>query len=205
MAAAGLGSLLRRLSPGVKAAGGQTRQETLKSILPMAGVNLGLGMLGGNPVEGLLYGAADVALNYPAMRLAQRISPGRRVTVIDPKTNKPISTNRYEASGLETATNFGASFGSNILVNSLMAPKAPQAEAAAQEFLAQQAQQVNPALQSQPQQLQQQILQRSAVNNLPLNQQNLSPNTMYQMQGLEHTEFHYPGITIPPELREMMA
>lgn len=193
-----LGNLLKKLSSSATA---QTRGETLKSILPMAGVNLGLGMLSGNPVEGIAYGLGDIALNYPAMRLAQRISPGKRITKINPSTGEIIAKNVYEPSGLETATNFGASFGSNILVNSLLAPK-QQAEATAQQFLAQQAQAVNPALQSQPAQIAQQNIQRSAVNQTPLYQQALAPNTMYQMQGIEQTadKFQYPGITLPPEL-----
>ena len=200
---AGLGKAAQRLIPKAAASAAQSRKDTLMSVLPGAGINLGLGLLSGDPVQGLMYGVGDLALNYPAMRLAHRISPGQKVNITDPKTGNLIAKNRYEATGLETGVNFGASFGSNAIVSALM-PQQQQTQAAAQEFLAQQAQQVNPALQSQPQQLSQQIQQRSTVNQLPLNQQNLSPNTMYQMQGLEHTKFHYPGVTLPPELLEQL-
>jgi len=194
---AGLGRLAQRAltGPGAK--------EALKSALPGAGLNLALGTLTGGPVEGLAYAAGDLLFNYPALRAARKPAPGSKQQIKDLATGKV--TTSYAPSAVENITNIGASIGSGALVSSLLAPKAPQAETAAQEFLAQQAQQVNPALQSQPQQLQQQILQRATVNNLPLNQQNLSPNTMYQMQGLEHTDFHYPGITLPPELREMIT
>lgn len=194
---AGLGRLAQRAftGPGSK--------EVLKAALPGAGLNLALGTLTGGPAEGLAYAAGDLLLNYPALRAARKLAPGKRQQIKDLATGKV--TESYSPSMIENITNIGASVGSGALVSNLLAPKIPQTQAAAQEFLAQQAQQINPALQSQPQQLQQQVLQRAAVNQLPLSQQNLSPNTMYQMQGLEHTDFHYPGITIPPELREMMV
>jgi hypothetical protein len=194
---AGLGRLAQRAftGPGAK--------ETLKAALPGAGLNLALGTLTGGPVEGLAYAAGDLLVNYPALRAARKFSPGKQQQIKDLATGK--ITQSYAPSMVENVTNIGASIGSGALVSNLLTPKQQQqTEAAAQEFLAQQAQQVNPALQSQPQQLDQQILQRSVVNQLPLNQQNLSPNTMYQMQGLEHTEFHYPGVTLPPELLEMI-
>lgn len=195
---AGLGQLLKNLSKA--APGAQTRGETLKAVLPMAGINFGLGMLSGNPVEALAYGAGDLLLNYPALRLAQRLSPGQRVTKIDPKTGKKLASNVYEPSGLETAVNFGGSFGSNLLVGSLLQPKEQQVQQA-QQFLAQQAQQVNPALQSQPAQISQQNLQRNLINQM-VSEQMLAPGTMYQLQGAEQTnkQSHYPGVTLPPDL-----
>lgn len=175
-------------------------RETLKSTLPGAGLNFALGTLTGGPVEGLAYAAGDLALNYPALRLARKVSPGVQQEVKNLATGKV--TQSYAPSTLENITNIGASLGSGALVSSLLAPKVQQEQVTAQEFLAQQAQQVNPALQSQPAQISQQNLQRSAINKLPLYQQALSPNTMYQMQGVEQTatNFHYPGITLPPEL-----
>ena len=199
-----LGQLLQRFSSKVPPAP-QSRAETLKSVLPMAAVNLGLGMLGGNPVEGLAYGLGDIAVNYPAMRFAQRLSPGKRVTKLDPKTNKLIAKDIYEPSGLEVATNFGASFGSGALVNSLLT-RGQQPEATAQQFLAQQAQQINPGLYPQAAQIDQQLLQRSRVNRESLLNQTVSPSTQFQTQGIEQTSssFHYPGLTIPPELLEQL-
>jgi hypothetical protein len=193
---AGLGRLAQRAFTG------PTSKEVLKAALPGAGLNLALGALTGGPVEGLAYAAGDLLLNYPALRAARKFAPGKQQQIKDLATGK--LTQSYAPSMVENVTNIGASIGSGALVSSVLTPKQQQAQTAAQEFLAQQAQQVNPALQSQPQQLDQQILQRATVNQLPLNQQNLSPNTMYQMQGLEHTEFHYPGVTLPPELLEMI-
>jgi hypothetical protein len=193
---AGLGRLAQRAFTG------PTSKEVLKTALPGAGLNLALGTLTGGPAEGLAYAAGDLLLNYPALRAARKFAPGKQQQIKDLATGK--ITQSYAPSMVENITNIGASIGSGALVSSVLTPKQQQAETAAQQFLAQQAQQVNPALQSQPQQLDQQILQRSVINQLPLNQQNLSPNTMYQMQGLEHTEFHYPGVTLPPELLEMI-
>jgi len=51
---------------------------------------------------------------------------------------------------------------------------------------------------SQEQQEYTQLMQRQQLNNLQT--QALSPGTMYQMQGIEHTAFHYPGITLPPDV-----
>jgi hypothetical protein len=193
--AAGLGRLAQRAFAGPKS------REALKAAIPGAGLNLALGTLTGGPAEGLAYAAGDLLFNYPALRAARKFAPGKQQQIKDLATGK--ITQSYAPSVIENITNIGASIGSGALVSSLLTPR-QQAGLAAQEFLTQQAQQVNPALQSQPQQLSQQIVQRSAVNQLPLNQQNLAPNTMYQMQGLEHTGFHYPGVTLPPELLELM-
>jgi hypothetical protein len=61
-----------------------------------------------------------------------------------------------------------------------------------------------PQVESQRAQNAQQMIQRSYVNKLPLSQLNLSPNTMYQMQGVEQTMSHYPGITLPPEIQKQI-
>jgi hypothetical protein len=50
--------------------------------------------------------------------------------------------------------------------------------------------------------LYQQTLQRQSINRLQ--QQALAPGTQFQMQGIEQTAFHYPGITLPPEMLELM-
>jgi hypothetical protein len=191
--AAGLSGVLKRAFTG------PASKDVLKAALPGAGLNLALGTLMGGPVEGLAYAVGDLALTYPALRAARKFAPGVQQEVKNLATGKV--TKSYAPSAVENITNVAASLGSGALVSAALTPK-EQMQTAAQQFLAQQAQQVNPALQSQPVQIAQQNVQRSAVNRQPLYQQLLSPNTMYQMQGVEQTadNFQYPGLTIPPEL-----
>ena len=105
-----------------------------------------------------------------------------------------------EPSIAENIINVGASLGSGALITNLLTPQQPDA----QQFLQQQMQQVVPQVESQAAQNAQQLAQKSYVNKLPLNQLNFAPNTMYQMQGIEHTAYHYPGVTLPPEVLEML-
>jgi len=187
--AAGIGNLLKRAFTGPAA------KETLKSILPGAGLNLAMGTLTGGLPEGLAFAAGDIALNYPALRLARKLAPGTQQQITNLATGK--TTTGYAPSVLENITNLGASVGSSFLVGSLLQPKEQQA----QQFLAQQAQQVNPALQAQPAQISQQNFQRELINEMVSNQL-LAPGTMYQLQGAEQTnkQPHYPGVTLPSNL-----
>lgn len=201
--AAGIGSLFGRAFTGPVA------KDILKQTLPGAGINLLLGTIAGGPVEGLAYAAGDIALNYPALRLARKLAPGTQQQIKNLATGK--MTRGYAPSMVENATNLGASVGSSILVGSLLQPRqGQQAQQEAQQFLAQQAQQVNPALQSQSLQIPQQNFQRQLVNQMVSDQLldklskklSHSPGTMYQMQGVQQTDknFHYPGLTIPPDM-----
>lgn len=188
----GLGQLLKR------AVTGPTSAAVAKQALPGAGLNAALGLLTGGPVEALAYGAGDFLLNYPALRAARKYFPGTTQQIKDLKTGK--ITEGYNPSIAENVINVGASLGSGALVTNLLAPQQPDA----QQFLQQQMQQVVPQVESQAAQNAQQLAQKSYVNKLPLNQLNLAPNTMYQMQGIEHTAYHYPGVTLPPEVLEML-
>ena len=172
--------------------------DAAKAALPGAGLNALAGLVTGGPVDALAYGLGDFALNYPALRGARKVFRGKDIEVKDLETGK--ITKDYRPSVGETAVNFGASIGSNYLISSLMPPRVPSVQPDAQQFLAQQAQQVIPQVESQTAQNAQQMIQRSRVNNLPLGSLDVAPNTMYQTQGIEHTAFHYPGLTLPPEL-----
>jgi hypothetical protein len=173
-----------------------------KAALPGAGLNALAGLVTGGPVDALAYGLGDFAVNYPVIRGARRIFPGKKVEIKNLETGE--ITKDYQPSFGENAANLGASLGSNYLISSLMPPRVPAVQPDAQQFLAQQTQQVIPKIESQPVQNAQQMIQRSQVNQLPLSQSNVSPNTMYQMQGIEQTAFHYPGLTLPPELLEQL-
>jgi hypothetical protein len=166
-----------------------------KAALPGAAINAGLGLVTGGPVEALAYGAGDFLVNYPALRATRKFFPGTQQIVKDVATGK--TTTNYAPSAAEGVVNLAASFGSNALVNAALYPQQAATATDAQQFLAQQAQQVNQGLQPQSQQTAQQLAQRSYVNRIPLNQMSLSPNTMYQMS----PSFHYPGLTLPPEMR----
>lgn len=172
--------------------------EAAKAALPGAGLNALAGLVTGGPVDALAYGLGDFALNYPALRGARRVFPGKTVEVKDLDTGK--ITKDYRPSVGEGAVNLGASLGSNYLISSLMPPRVPSVQPDAQQFLAQQSQQIIPQVESQTAQNAQQMIQRSRVNNFSLGSLDVAPNTMYQTQGIEHTAFHYPGLTLPPEL-----
>lgn len=190
-----LGSILKRVVTGKAAA------EAARQAVPGAAVNLGYGLLTGGPTEGLIYGAGDFLGNFLALRGAQKILPkslkGKDLTYTD-KAGKTIT--KYDPSFAEGAINLGASLGTNALISTAMMPREPLIQPDAQQFLAQQSQQIIPQVESQTAQNAQQMIQRSRVNNLPLGNLDVSPNTMYQTQGIKHTAFHYPGITMPPEL-----
>ena len=99
------------------------------------------------------------------------------------KAGEQIIKDIVQPSPVETAANIAGSFASMPLV-----------DLATQGALLPQ---VQPTDISQEQQLYQQARQREQVNNLQ--RQALAPGTQFQMQGLEHT-FHYPGMTLPPEV-----
>lgn len=172
-------------------------KDAVKAALPGAGINALVGLVAGGPGEALKYGLGDLLVNAPAIGVARKYFRGKDLELKDPATGKIVK--EYRPSGVETGVNLVASLASMPLTDAILGPGTPQVNA--QQFLAQQAQQVNPALQPQAQQTAQQLAQRSYINRLPLNQMQLSPNTMYQTQGVEQTAFHYPGLTLPPELR----
>ena len=72
--AAGIGNLLKRAFTGSAA------KETLKSILPGAGLNLAMGTLTGGLPEGLAFAAGDIALNYTNILLKyKKLSPLKKL------------------------------------------------------------------------------------------------------------------------------
>jgi hypothetical protein len=181
--------------------------DVAKSALPGAAINTVIGGLTAGPIGAVGYGAGDFLLNYPLMRIARKIKPGTKELVTNVATGKV--TERFSPSALETGANITASLFSPIAVDlatgGALIPQAAQLrqQEAAQQA-AQQYQQVTPTEQSQPQQTMQALFQRQRVNNLPLGAMSLSPNTMFQMQGIEQTAFHYPGVTLPPEMIELL-
>lgn len=187
---------------------GKTSAEVAKSALPGAAINAVIGGLTAGPMGALGYGAGDFLLNYPLMRLARKVSPGAKELVTNVATGKV--TERMTPSALEVGVNAAASLASPFIVDMAtggsLLPKPAQANPEeAKYLLAQQMNQAVPVEQSQAQQTVQELIQRHRVNNIPMGAMALAPNTMFQMQGIEQTAFHYPGITLPPEMRELLA
>jgi hypothetical protein len=181
--------------------------DVATSALPGAGINALIGGLTAGPMGAIGYGAGDFLLNYPLMRMARRISPGKKELITDAATKKV--TERVVASPLETGANLTASLLSPLAVDLVTGGSlTPQvAQIAEQQVTPQivQQQQVMPTGQSQAQQTAQQLLQRQRVNNMPIGSMSLAPSTMLQLQGIEQTAFHYPGVTLPPEMKELLT
>lgn len=168
-----------------------------------AGLSGAMGLITGGPVEGLAYAAGDFLINYPVLRATRKVFHGTKKKVLDKKTGTYVDA-PDDPSWVENLVNVGASFGASHLIGSMLPQRVESIQPDAQQFLAQQKQQLIPSSQSQAIQNTQQLMQRVAVNDLALDQVNVSPNTMYQMQGIEQTAFHYPGLTIPPELLKQL-
>lgn len=182
-------------------------RDVATSALPGAGINALIGGLTAGPMGAISYGAGDFLLNYPLMRIARRISPGTKELVTNAATKK--TTERISASPLEAGANLTASLISPLAVDlvtggSLTPQVAQITEQQVTPQIAQQ-QQVMPTGQSQAQQTVQQLLQRHRVNNMPIGSMSLAPKTMLQLQGIEQTAFHYPGVTLPPEMKELLT
>jgi hypothetical protein len=199
------GQLVKKL---LGALSSKSSVDVAKGALPGAGINALIGGLTAGPMGAVGYGAGDFLLNYPVMRMARKISPGTKELVTNVATGKV--TERFSPSALETGANITASILSPLAVDLVtggaLTPQAAQIreEEEAAQLMAQQ-QQVMPVEQSQAQQTVQELLQRHRVNKMPMGNMSLSPNTMFQLQGIEQTAFHYPGVTLPPEMKELLA
>ena len=155
-------------------------QEAAKVALPGAGMNAGFGLLINGPKAAIGYGAGDFLLNYPVVALARRFAPGTMETVI----KDGVSSTRYAPSRIEQAANFGASLASNPLTDLVTGGALYQPQTV-------------PQIPTQQEQIQQQTLQRNVINRsqgIPV-----SPGTMSQLD-----QFHYPGVTLPPEVLELL-
>ena len=199
------GQLVKKL---LGALSSKSSVDVAKGALPGAAINALIGGLTAGPMGAIGYGAGDFLLNYPLMRIARKISPGTKELVTNTATGKV--TERFSPSALETGANITASLFSPLAVDlatgGALTPQATQIreEEEAAQLMAQQ-QQVMPVEQSQAQQIVQALLQRHRVNNMPMGGMSLAPNTMFQLQGIEQTAFHYPGVTLPPEMKELLA
>lgn len=134
--------------------------DVIKDAGTSAAFTTGIGALTGDIPGALKYGVADFALSYPATLAVRALRPKPSTKVMDVATGK--ITERPGRSSLEVPVNIGASVLSGLAVSSLDSPA----------YLGQQ------------QQMAQQIEQRSLINQLPIQAQDLSPGTQFQMAGL---------------------
>jgi len=179
--------------------GSKTSADVAKSALPGAAVNALIGGIAAGPAGALGYGVGDFLLNYPLMRVARRLSPATKELVTNVKTGKV--TERLSPSGLEQGANMAASLLSplttDFVTGGSLLPKAPQALEANTST---RSQQTIPTDQSQSAQVLQALRQREMLNNVSSNTMPLSPGTLFQTGGVDQRAFHYPGVTLPPEL-----
>ena len=154
----GLLNLIKK-NPGVAADAGVS-----------AALTTGMGVLAGDPVSALKYGAADFLASYPATLAVRGLRPKAKRQMKDMATGKIITDNPRSA--LEIPANIGASVLSGMAVSSLEQPYIPPQDQALQQ-----------------QQIVQQNVQRDLINKGMLAggaPNSYFPGTMLQAQGLEN-------------------
>ena len=154
----GLLNLIKK-NPGVAADAGVS-----------AALTTGMGVLAGDPVSALKYGAADFLFSYPATLAVRGLRPKAKRQMKDMATGEIITDN--PRSKLEIPANIGASVLSGMAVSSLEQPYIPPQDQALQQ-----------------QQIVQQNVQRDLINKGMLAggaPNSYFPGTMLQAQGLEN-------------------
>jgi hypothetical protein len=135
-----------------------------------AALTTGMGVLAGDPVSALKYGAADFLFSYPATLAVRGLRPKAKRQMKDMATGEIITDN--PRSKLEIPANIGASVLSGMAVSSLEQPYIPPQDQALQQ-----------------QQIVQQNVQRDLINKGMLAggaPNSYFPGTMLQAQGLEN-------------------
>ena len=140
---------------------GRLLKEVAKPSLTSGALASGLSLIGGaNPLQALATGAVDAAASAIPLGLLRKFSPKSyaKRTLVDPKTGEKIV--QQGTHNLETPLNIATSVGAGYLTSPLIYGTGQQ------------------------QQMMQQVEQRSLVNQMPLQDQLLSPGTQFQMTGL---------------------
>lgn len=139
---------------------GRNLPKTAAQVAPGAAYSSGFALLGGGGLgQAAIYGAGDLGANISAVLAAKAL--GSKIK--NPVLGVQPQTLR---GGLENVANIAGSMGSNMAITNMLY---------GDQY-------------SQLAQIQQQMEQRSAVNTLPLQQQQVSPGTMYQTAGLPNSE-----------------
>lgn len=139
---------------------GRNLPKTAAQVAPGAAYSSGFALLGGGGLgEAALYGAGDIGANISAVLAAKAL--GSKIK--NPVLGVQPQTLR---GGLENVANIAGSMGSNMAITNMLY---------GDQY-------------SQLAQIQQQLEQRAAVNSLPLQQQQVSPGTLYQTAGLPEAQ-----------------
>lgn len=139
---------------------GRNLPKTAAQVAPGAAYSSGFALLGGGGLgQAAIYGAGDLGANISAVLAAKAL--GSKIK--NPVLGVQPQTLR---GGLENVANIAGSMGSNMAITNMLY---------GDQY-------------SQLAQIQQQMEQRSTVNTLPLQQQQVSPGTMYQTAGLPNSE-----------------
>lgn len=143
---------------------GQLLREIAKPSLMSGGLTGGMALLGGaNPIQAIATAATDVVASAVPLGLLRKVSPKSyaKRTLIDEKTGEKII--QQGSHPLDTPLNIGASIGAGYLTAPLIYGT------------------------GQPQQIAQQVEQRTLINNLQ-EPQLVSPGTNFQLAGLPDPE-----------------
>jgi len=151
------------------------KQAVTKAILgntiPSAVMVTGFNMLGGvDPMTSILAGAVDLGIGYGGMKLAGKLAPGRMGSLTHKQGDKTVTTPHFIPSAAQNIVQGVSPIASSIAVM-------PMIQNAMQQQQLQEMDQTGS--------IQQQELQRQLINGVQ--GQNLSPNTLFQMQGVNHT------------------
>lgn len=139
----------------------QLLRGVAKPALTSGALATGMSLLGGaNPLQALASGAVDVGADVITLGALRKLAPKayQARTLIDKKTGKEIV--QQGSHPLETPLNIGASIGAGYLTAPLIYGTGQQRQIA------------------------QQIDQRALINQMPMDEQMLSPGTQFQTVGL---------------------
>ena len=151
------------------------KQAVTKAILgntiPSAVMVTGFNMLGGvDPMTSILAGAVDLGIGYGGMKLAGKLAPGRMGSLTQKQGDKTVTTPHFIPSAAQNVVQGVSPIASSIAVM-------PMIQKAMQQKQLEEMEQAGS--------IKQQELQRLLIDGVQA--QNLSPNTLFQMQGVEHT------------------
>jgi len=146
----------------------KTAKDVATPALTSGGLTGALALISGaNPLQAAAYGAADILASGGSIAALRKLRPKAPIEMRDTATGK--ITTQPGTSKLELPVNIGASILTSNAVGALMGdyPSTTQLES------------ITPQVQQE-----QQLLQRSVINHLPLAQQQVSPGTQFQTAGL---------------------
>lgn len=171
----------------------ESGRELLKTNIPNS-IVAGLFTLagGGGVPAALATTALDMGLSYGGARLAGKKYPGVMQTVLRETPEGVQKTRMFQPSTQQQIAMGAGTVAAPLLMSSIL----PTAQIAAEDPRVLQQLISEPVVMDQTAALQQQIMQRQAVNKM--NAQALAPGTQFQMTGIESTLTR--GMQVPTEI-----